>query len=125
MDPVSGINQVIQTLRQRLSEKDAIMTRRKSGPQQFNEPATHTTSASKSDVQRKIADAVKRIPTDEEERGAEVFVENILAWQFGEEMLNDPKFTEMTKEVVATLAEDQEQWQTLQNYLNFLRSSSG
>lgn len=123
MDPVSGINQVIQTLRQRLSEKDSIVTRRKSGPQQSNESATHSTGTSKSDVQRKIADAIKRIPSEEEERSAEVFVENILAWQFGEEMLNDPKFTEMTKEVVATLVEDQKQWQALQNYLNFLRSS--
>ncbi|MET4025767.1 hypothetical protein ABIE59_001292 [Marinobacter sp. MBR-99] len=119
MDPVSSINQVIQTLRQRLSERAPAASGGKASKAQ-GPAAGRSTRLSKTDIQRKIAEAIKSASSDDEQHRAEIFVENILTWQLGEDIVNDPKFTEMTKEVVATIALDQHQWQQLQNYLDHL-----
>lgn len=120
MDPVSSINQVIQTLRQRLSERAPAASRGKAPKTQNSAASRRPTRLSKVDIQKKIAEAIKSASGDDEQHRAEIFVENILAWQLGEDIVNDPKFTEMTKEVVATIATDREQWQQLQNYLKQL-----
>lgn len=120
MDPVSNINQVIQTLRQRLSERAPAAGRGKASRSQDSAASGSSSQLSKTDIQRKIAEAIKSASSDDEQHRAEIFVERILAWQLGEDMVNDPKFTEMTKEVVATIATDRDQWQQLQNYLKQL-----
>lgn len=120
MDPVSSINQVIQTLRQRLSERAPAASRGKASRAQDPAASVHSARLSKTDIQKKIAEAIKSASGDDEQHRAEIFVENILAWQLGEDIVNDPKFTEMTKEVVATIATDRDQWQQLQNYLQQL-----
>lgn len=58
------------------------------------------------ELRRRIGEAVQSIdPADPDRRGktARVFAENVLRWQFGDDILNDPRFAELLDEVGAVL----------------------
>ena len=50
-----------------------------------------------------------------------MFVEIVITWEFGEQLLQDPQFTELTKDVVKTMEQDPTTWKQLQTLLYELR----
>ena len=50
-------------------------------------------------------------------RAAQVFVESVLAWEFGDEVLDDPDFVELTRQVRAAMTDDPMLWRKVQSVL--------
>lgn len=125
MDPVSGINRIIQTLGKRLSERETTSkTTGQTRTTYSNRKVGRSKTESKAEVQRQIANALTRISPEDERKSATVFVESVLAWKLGDEVLNDPDFSDISKAVIETLAQDPQEWQVLQEYLRSLREAS-
>jgi len=61
---------------------------------------------------------------DPEERDGQqaalIFVESILAWEFGDAVLKDPKFSEMSKEVQLSITGSGDNWTSFQQMLRSL-----
>lgn len=120
MDPVNGLSQALSILRQRLSEQNRTTAGRKGRPAIT---ASHTASpATKEEVKRKIGERIRGIPEgkDKQRKSAQAFVEIVLAWELGDEVLNDPKFADITNEVVNTLLEDPASMAQIQTLLRSL-----
>jgi hypothetical protein len=52
-----------------------------------------------------IVERIRALPEEERTspKAARIFVETVIAWEFGEQLLQDPQFTDLSKEVVNAL----------------------
>ncbi len=106
MDPVNGISQIVQILRRKLADR---ATPRVAGDATSMAPdRAPAQKASAEEVRRKISARIQRLTIEERKgpRAAQIFVESIIAWEFGDEVLQDPKFADLAKEVFDTIAAD-------------------
>lgn len=109
MDPVNGLNQIMQVLRRRLGSK---ATQESKNLSKSSQPATGTHSTAKpgsDEILRRIGERIQALNPDEK-RGAkamQIFIESVLVWEFGEELLQDPRFTEIAREVQHTISENE------------------
>lgn len=109
MDPVNGLNQIMQVLRRRLG-KSAPDSNRPSKPATKPATGTRTTVKPGSDeILRRIGDRIHALNPDEKRgtKAMQIFIESVLVWEFGEELLQDPRFTEIAREVQHTINENE------------------
>lgn len=108
MGPISPLDGIAELIRRKV----AAEVTEKSGPQRANktsESASGQQVKDKSDaelIKRKVIRQISAIDLDDPRRShkaAQLFVENILTWQFGDELRNDPKFSALVDNVVEVL----------------------
>jgi hypothetical protein len=121
VDPLSGLSQITQILRKKLSERSSSRVGKNvdtplSG---FCAPSPPRTKPSAEEIKRKIGERIRNLSADDRrgKKGAQIFVELVLMWDFGEQLLRDPQFTELSKEVVNAMAENSTVWNHLQTLL--------
>ncbi len=105
MDPVKGINQVAQILRQKLSERSPDIAKSINTAATTAQASCTASKATPEEIKRKIEERIKAL-ADEDQQGdkaVQIFVEVILTWEFGDQLLQDPKFTELSKEVAIAM----------------------
>ena len=106
MDPVNSLNNIIKTLRQRLHNQDATKLKNKK-----------TTTSNKAEKKDKISLQELKINTinkakavDPENKNpqlkTQILLESILIWEFGEELINDPQFEPMRRDIQDAIASD-------------------
>ena len=111
MDPISGVNPVLDALRKQLAEN--IERLRKSGKLasaatgRGGSAAAAGSESLEAALGRKLAALDRRSP---EGRAAatRAFVESALIAEFGHGLLSDPAFGDMVAELSASLREDQQ-----------------
>ena len=60
-------------------------------------------------LQQKIAERVRAIDPDDAQRGQKstlIFLESVLRWEYGEGLLNDPRFFNMLDEIQSGMESD-------------------
>ena len=121
MDPVSGLNQLMQVLRQKLSERPPAIAKKQTAS--ANTTADASTKVSVDAIKRKIGARIKTLPDGEaaSTQAAQIFVEAVMTWEFGDQLLQDPQFSQLAKDVVKAMAENPKVWRQLQTSLNELR----
>jgi hypothetical protein len=122
MDPVGGLSEIMRLLQRRLAEKKQQTERLEPTGGQVGTPARRATTAAKAspeEIQRRIGERIQMLGPEERQgpRAAQVFVESVLAWEFGEEVLDDPDFAELTRQVRATMTDDPMLWRKVQGML--------
>ena len=129
MDPINSINQLMAALRRQMAERGERSSRssdtasssaaRKSTPRQ-------STKASLEKIQRRIGQRLQHLQADERRGspGTQIFIESILAWEFGEDVLTDPRFGDLVANVRETMAEDPALQQNLERLLDKLAVQS-
>lgn len=111
MDPISNLNPVLDALRRQLAEN--IERLRKSGKLAAGGRATRAEQPAagaeglEAALRRKISALDRRSP-EGRSQATRVFVESVLAAEFGEALLADPGLGELLGEVSASLREDPE-----------------
>lgn len=124
MDPVSGLGQIMRLLQRRLAEN----RRRSEGLQptggEPGAPARRGTPAaakpSTEEIRRRIGERIRMLePADRRgPRAAQILVESVLVWEFGDDVLDDPEFAELTQQVRTVMTEDPEVWSKFQVVLD-------
>lgn len=121
MDPINGLSQIMRVLRERLAQKSAgsEKTSAKSDP---SSPKKTAAKAAPDDIMRRIGERIRALSPDERRsgKGIQVFVESVLVWEFGEELLQDPRFSEIAKEVQSSISENSNARDKLVSLLNQL-----
>ncbi len=124
MDPVNGLSQLVQILRQKVTEHSPALSQQKvSHSGTANTPLRTGTKASIEETKRKIGERIKAL-SDEDARstkGAQIFVEVVMTWEFGNQLLQDAQFTELSKDIVTTMSGNSTVWTQLQTLLSELR----
>lgn len=111
MDPLSNLSQVIETLRRQVNTGAPAGKRPAS-----SSTATGATSSSGApvragiaDLQRTIRDKVRGLDAGDAQqrrRAVRIMLENVLRWEFGDHLVNDPAFHDMLADVQKTMEGD-------------------
>jgi hypothetical protein len=104
MDPLSSLDAIAELIRRRASETtlnklDRTSSEKLTQAKQKHLVAKQMTSES---VKLKIINAIKLINHQDAKKNqkiVKIFVENVLIWQFGEDLINDPSFIILVDEV--------------------------
>jgi hypothetical protein len=110
MDRISGLNHIIEALRRQLdpsTRKTRTTEGRKEQKQSSATPVS--TSLSLDQLEQRIIDRVKSVGSDDQDprhQPGYVLVESILAWEFGENALGHPEFSEIVDKVSQTIQAD-------------------
>lgn len=110
MDPINRLNSLTELIRKRVASEAAAKREGRPPLQQRN--AAQTGGPERADIaalRNRISDTVRAINPDDpgrNQKAMQAFVENVLAWQFGDNILNDPGFTNLVAEVQAMLEKD-------------------
>lgn len=111
MDPLSSLDSIADLIRRRASEAtsnkaDKSHSDKLSQALQKHVIAKEQTAES---VKFKIVNAIRAISDQDEKKDQKIvsiFVENVLLWQFGEELINDPSFASLVDEVNSSLLKE-------------------
>ena len=122
MDPVGGLSEIMRLLQRRLAEKKQQGERLEPTCGQTSTPARPATPAAKAspeEIQRRIGERIRMLEPEERQgpRAAQVFVESVLAWEFGDEVLDDPDFAELARQVRTAMTADPMLWRKVQGVL--------
>jgi hypothetical protein len=105
MDPINPLDGLAELLRKRVAS-DAAAKGKRLGKTDASSAPSDVQRPSAESLRRRLEVAIEAIDPDDPARpkkAARLFVESVLAWQFGEALLNDPGFTDLADEVQATL----------------------
>lgn len=120
MDPISGIGQIVQILRRKLGERSA--PRAGAGVASKTPGAKPARKASPEEIRRKIGARIQALAAEERQgpKAARVLVESIIAWEFGDQVMEDPEFAELSKDIVDAITGDDKSAVRLQTLLSQL-----
>jgi len=100
---ISRLNAVMETLRRQLSE-----TERRSGPDAHRTSTSSSRNAatqprpSLTQLRQRVLERLKTIdPLDPQRksRSRRIFIESVLAWEFGEQVLSDRRLDELVEQI--------------------------
>lgn len=111
MDPVSNLSQLVETLRRQLSPRLDQSAIAKPGVKNKLASPHHSQPAAVGELQATLAHRIKAINPDDKRRthkATRIFLETVLSNEFGDVLLNDPRFGELIEEIQATMEADEE-----------------
>ena len=108
MNPINSLGRLAEILRKRVSSEPAI--KGKATGQQITKLSDNSISrVAPEELRRRIAQSIEALDINDPMRGdkaARIFVEQVLIWQFGDNLLNDPGFARLAGDVQQTLEQD-------------------
>lgn len=108
MDPINPLDQLAETLRKRIAAEGGDKGRRQSKSLATGQ-ASSSGRLSVEALREHIARSIKLIAPDDPMRSSKsmtVFVESVLAWQFGAGALSDPAFHQIVEDIQAAMQKD-------------------
>lgn len=108
MDPINRLNGIAELLRKRIAG-DATAKGKAFAAKEAPASARQTGPAIAEALRQRIGLAIEGIAEDDPARrrkAMRLFVENVLTWQFGDALLNDPAFASLADDVQRTLEQE-------------------
>ena len=109
----------MEILKRQAYERTTHTSKRK-----LSHSSTKSSKPSRNDLQqlqRNIFDQIKKLSTDDEkkdEKSTLIFIESVLKWEFGQDFIQDPLFSELVREVNTILQNEQNLHQKLNKLFN-------
>src|SRR5437016_1460833 len=107
MDPISNLNKIVESLRRRVGESPGKVGQKTGGaqPGAVTEPAGNHIY----DLQRQVAERIRAVDADDphrREKATRIFLESVLRREYGDGLLNDPRFLDMLEDIQASMEAD-------------------
>ncbi|HHJ13938.1 MAG TPA: hypothetical protein ENJ79_06105 [Gammaproteobacteria bacterium] len=112
MDPVARLNQLLEVLRLRQQASRPARAQRgdaSARAAQSAKPGTARDSRVRlDDLNHRIAQRIQRLDAGERRGGkaVQIFVDSVLAWEFGEGLLQSEAFSRYSREIRAAMSSD-------------------
>ena len=101
MDPISNVGQLVETLRKQLVESQQ-KTGTAAKASATSKAAAGATRPGVEELQRKVREKLRHIDSNDPKalsKSVHVFLESVLLWEFGESLMDDPKFHALLDDV--------------------------
>lgn len=110
MDPINPLNSLTELLRKRIAaEASGKRSGLTSSKAKETGKGAQVQRASVEALREQLTRSIQAIDADDPAKSSKtmrVFVESVLAWQFGAAVLPDPRFADLVADVQATLESD-------------------
>lgn len=113
MDPISKLSQLLETLRlrQQAAKTDrAKHTSASNNPKRARETRAPCTGGkiSLDELNRRIGERIRRLEPEDRKGGkaAQIFVDSVLAWEFGEGLLQSRAFSKYAGDIHVAMTSD-------------------
>lgn len=111
MDPLNSLDSIAELIRRKASANSSDKVDKNYSEKLAQARQKHgiTKEHTVESIKLKIIHAVKAIDTQDSkknQKAIEIFVENVLLWQFGEDLINDPNFKHLVDEVSLALSNE-------------------
>ena len=105
MDPIDRYSRLLQQIRSATKTDETDKARRTQDTPAGDKQSQAAKQKSIEAVRDQVRDRIRKMsPEDRNGRkAATTFVEAVMMWEFGEEVINDPGFDEITRKVVETI----------------------
>lgn len=123
MDPISNVGHLVEVLRKQLTESQkntgaTVKAARTSGATQAaGRPSVE-------DLKKKVREKLRRIDVSDptfKQKSVHVFLESVLLWEFGERLMDDPKFYALLDDVQSSMESDPAVSESLSTLMSKLR----
>lgn len=108
MDPISRLNSIMAILQRQIAETDRhVKSGHRSTP--GRNTALHTTATGLQELRRKLQKRLSDINPDDtqkDRKSQRLFLESVLAWEFGEGLLQDSQLDELIDNIQQALNSD-------------------
>ncbi len=128
MPPINGLSRIVQILQTKVSDRKKLPIKTDEPPSSTNfninqNDSANFQKASLAELEKRVIERLKSISVDNVSSNNMVryFVESILTWEFGDEILQDPTFSDLSQEVVESFKSNQQAWEKIEIILNELR----
>jgi hypothetical protein len=120
MDPIKGMNQITRLLRQKLAQRSSTLPGTGTAEPHAALQAGPATRAGIDEIKRKIGARIKALSDDDRKgpKAVQIFVEVVITWEFGDQLLHDPQFTNLSREIVQAISENPDARKKMQALLN-------
>lgn len=109
MDKVDRLGQLMGALRRRVLEAPKGAPGSGAASSDSAPPPSAAGRGSIDDLRDRIRERLRALPRDgakRESRAARIFVESVLVWEFGDALLDDPRFADLAGRVDEQIASD-------------------
>jgi hypothetical protein len=108
MSRIDNLNDILSIVRRKVEETGRARAGASSQKAGSNDIASGRASArvDAKELERRVLDRISQIPADERDfvkKAGRIFVDAVMAWEFGEELLLDAEYDEMAHSVLATM----------------------
>jgi len=126
MEPVDHISKAMEILRRQMTENLERLKSAGKLPSQSAAKLASKSSGTSSSVRETIARKIRAIDpltADFDNRAGNLFIESVLAAEFGHSLLNDPAFRDVVREVQQSMLSQESVRRELQSLVRGLRAS--
>ena len=108
MEPISNAGQLIEILRKQLTKsqnRTDVSKKTSSKPEATASATPHDIGA----VRQNIREKLQRINSNDpkaEQKSIRIFLESVLLWEFGDRLMDDPKFYALLDDVQHSMESD-------------------
>lgn len=122
MDPINRLNRLMETLRQQMAQS----AKRTSTPTPEAQKKDAQTASARGQrltvpqLRQLIQERARAIPSDRPDRDKQlrrIFLESVLAWEFGEELVLDSQFSRLLENIQEAFEQDDDTNRELRNVL--------
>jgi hypothetical protein len=131
MDPVSKLTRLLEALR--LQQSGSKRSNKASATTEAKQTTTKLQNNSKSphklsldQLNLRISERINRLPPDEREgdQAVQIFIDSVLAWEFGDELLQSDLFSKYSKQIRVTINNDTKLKDEFNHLIKLLSSGS-
>jgi hypothetical protein len=113
MDPVSKLTRLLEALRlqqtgSKRSNQTTVTTDARRSTSQTEKTHISQEKSSLDQLNRRISERISRLPPEDREsdKAVQLFVDAVLAWEFGDELLESSSFSRYSKQIRAAIKSD-------------------
>ncbi|MCU7925851.1 MAG: hypothetical protein KZQ97_05330 [Candidatus Thiodiazotropha sp. (ex Dulcina madagascariensis)] len=125
MDPIRRINELVALLRSGSSpDKSAQLSTKQpatsaSSTQSLSSKRAKTDRTDISELKKRVLDRIALLTPDQRkgEKAVRIFIESVLAWEFGSELQNDPRLHTIAQEISEHFIKDHSLQKSIQLFL--------
>jgi len=123
MSRIDGLSQVMEVLRRQMAENAKKLEKGRTTPSTISTDPNKVNKISAQDLQQRIRERLRPLgsTTGYNQKAARIFLESVLTWEFGEDLVHDPRFTDLLNEINQTMETDAELKMRLQTLIQQLQ----
>jgi hypothetical protein len=112
MDPISKLSKLLETIRAQQLSDSRINSRKVSDSIDLTQPGKSNNLNKKltsQQLSKRIHDRINHLPTSERygSKAIQVFVDSVLAWEFGEDLLQSDSFFKYSDKIRDVISNDE------------------